>query len=574
MAGASSSLKEYLKRYQDGNEEEDKKKKKKKKKAKQVDTGVVVVDEDPVWQKPVRIEEEEENDSADEEKPVVDEDIEVKRMKRLELLRARRPFGSISEDGSGWVSISDAPKTSNFGDKVLDISPPRRRRADTPSPEHDLKSASGRDVDLSPPRKRRVRNDTPSPEPMLRPPGTGDAESLLERTRTTRNDSPSPEPDWRSRAAGADFSPPRQRQKHYLKEKDERDISPPRRRKASYDTSSSKSGFGPSESRREVVDLSPPRRQRVRHLSPSPLTREETSSPGDPDSDLSPPRRFHQDHLHTSPVADLSPPRKGRKDRSVSSDLSARRATQHLDENDAAQASSALDLSPPRKRKEKSPTSKQQVKTGLVTGQDLKEEIARKKKEDMLRFKEMDPSISGRGAEPVYRDKVTGKRMSKDEFLKSQKKEEKPKEVKLEWGKGLAQKREAEARLQELESEKDKPFARRRDDPELDRMLKERVRWGDPMAHLVKKRQFEPVMEDLGDDEKMKESGFIIPQEIPSHSWLRRGLDAAPNRYGIKPGRHWDGVDRSNGFEKQMFKRMNEKQATEREAYLWSVSDM
>jgi hypothetical protein len=25
-----------------------------------------------------------------------------------------------------------------------------------------------------------------------------------------------------------------------------------------------------------------------------------------------------------------------------------------------------------------------------------------------------------------------------------------------------------------------------RDDPELDNMLKERIRWGDPMAHLVK----------------------------------------------------------------------------------------
>lgn len=146
--------------------------------------------------------------------------------------------------------------------------------------------------------------------------------------------------------------------------------------------------------------------------------------------------------------------------------------------------------------------------------------------------------------------------------------------MKLEWGKGLAQKREAEARMQELETEKDKPFARSRDDPELDRMLKERVRWGDPMAHLVKKKQFEPGLEDLGDNEKMKESGFVIPQEIPSHSWIRRGLDAPPNRYGIKPGRHWDGVDRSNGFEKQMFKRMNERQATEREAYLWSVSDM
>lgn len=28
------------------------------------------------------------------------------------------------------------------------------------------------------------------------------------------------------------------------------------------------------------------------------------------------------------------------------------------------------------------------------------------------------------------------------------------------------------------------------------------------------------------------------------------------------------------GFEKQMFNRQNEKQATEREAYLWSVADM
>ncbi|THG22463.1 hypothetical protein TEA_002231 [Camellia sinensis var. sinensis] len=113
-----------------------------------------------------------------------------------------------------------------------------------------------------------------------------------------------------------------------------------------------------------------------------------------------------------------------------------------------------------------------------------------------------------------------------------------------------------------------------RDDPELDRMFKERVRWGDPMAHLVKKKYPEHVLSDLGDDDKMKESGFIVPQDIPSHSWLKRGLDAAPNRYGIRPGRHWDGVDRSNGFEKEMFKRTNEKQATEREAYLWSVSDM
>uniref|UniRef100_A0A7N1A1K3 BUD13 homolog n=1 Tax=Kalanchoe fedtschenkoi TaxID=63787 RepID=A0A7N1A1K3_KALFE len=173
----------------------------------------------------------------------------------------------------------------------------------------------------------------------------------------------------------------------------------------------------------------------------------------------------------------------------------------------------------------------------------------------------------------VYRDK-TGKRISKEEYLQSKKGEEKPKEKKLEWGKGLAQKREHEERLQELELEKEKPFARTRDDPELDKSLKDRVRWGDPMAHLVKKKDAAVDLRDLGENDKMKESGFIVPQEIPKHSWLKRGLDAAPNRYGIRPGRHWDGVDRSTGYEKELFKRMNEKRATEREAYLWSVSDM
>ncbi|ESW04216.1 hypothetical protein PHAVU_011G076400 [Phaseolus vulgaris] len=193
----------------------------------------------------------------------------------------------------------------------------------------------------------------------------------------------------------------------------------------------------------------------------------------------------------------------------------------------------------------------------------------------LCRFNKMDPSISGRGAEPVYRDKIKGVRISKEEYLKSkQKVEEKPKEIEIEWGKGLAQKREAEARLKELELEKEKPFARTRDDPELDKMLKERLRWGDPMAHLVKKKYPEPVLPNLGENEKMKESGFVVPQDIPNHSWLKRGLDAASNRYGITPGRHWDGVDRSNGFEKDMFKRTNERQARDREAYLWSVSDM
>ncbi|KAM7462676.1 hypothetical protein LguiA_030797 [Lonicera macranthoides] len=77
------------------------------------------------------------------------------------------------------------------------------------------------------------------------------------------------------------------------------------------------------------------------------------------------------------------------------------------------------------------------------------------------------------------------------------------------------------------------------DDSELDSMLKERLRWGDLMAHLVKKKYTETVLPDMRDNDKMKELGFIIPQDVPSHSWLKRGLDAAPNHYEIKPGRNW-----------------------------------
>ncbi|KAG0464050.1 hypothetical protein HPP92_020119 [Vanilla planifolia] len=59
----SASLKEYLKRYQSGADERNKvKKKKKKEKPKPPSTagGVVVFDEDPVWQKPLRVEDAEE----------------------------------------------------------------------------------------------------------------------------------------------------------------------------------------------------------------------------------------------------------------------------------------------------------------------------------------------------------------------------------------------------------------------------------------------------------------------------------------------------------------------------------
>ncbi|KAJ6942937.1 BUD13 [Populus alba x Populus x berolinensis] len=435
----SKSLKEYLKKYGSDNQEEEKKVKKKKKKVKPNASGVLVVDEDPVWQKPVKLEEEE-NDSADEENPQVDEDIEVKRMKRLELIRARRAYNAIAEDGSGWVILP--PNHANSADPYPDTSPLHKRkvRNDTPSPEHEGKPLhnGGDDEDLSPPRQQQRQHRSPSPAPDtnlnsdLSPP----------RKRRYRNDTPSPELQLKPSREASDLSPPRRQQKHhhspspkpYTKSKHSSvlnsDFSPPRRRRT--DTEPPK-----LKPLKEDTDLSPPRQQRQRHYTPSPK----------PEPDLSPPRKRKKDV--------------GRSGLPENSHLSLQLSTQ----SGNSRASMAQDISPPRKnRKESSDpvSSKEPPKTGLITGRDMREEIKTKKEASLL-FDKMDPSISGRGVEPVYRDKKTGERISKDDYLKSkQKVEEKPKEKKLEWGKGLAQKREVETRLEELELEKDKPFARTR----------------------------------------------------------------------------------------------------------------
>lgn len=333
----ASSLKEYLKKYQSSDDVEKKKKKKKKNQKKPDVTGVLLVDEDPVWQKPVVPEEENDDDSAgslpvyalchvlladisylinnetmdsfsDEEKPQVDEDIEVKRMKRLEQLKARRPYGLISDDGSGWVSVNNAPQ------KLVDSN-----------------------SDMSPPRKRRSRNDTPSPEPELKP----------------------------SDAEGTDQSPPRQTRRRYHSPSDSMDekldLSPPRKRRASLNTQSPERIQTTSKSEHKDLDMSPPRRRS--HVSDTVLSprRGHRDSPSRVNSRLSPgedlsPTRKRRSGNPQSQISDLSPPRKSRKDHS-----------------------------PPRKQSKETTSRAEQRKTGLVSGKDVTEEVLKAKKEEFLR---------------------------------------------------------------------------------------------------------------------------------------------------------------------------------------------
>lgn len=218
-----------------------------------------------------------------------------------------------------------------------------------------------------------------------------------------------------------------------------------------------------------------------------------------------------------------------------------------------------------KEKKEKKKTMTDGTSTGLVSAAQVIMEAELKRKAERERLAKMTDEQSGRGATTNYRDKATGMLIDGDE-LKRRTEAAKPKERERPvWASGVEQARQAKQLAVELEKAKDAPFAHADIDADFENKQREAMRFGDPMAHLSrKKRQAEAlnlpsVVDGLGiSAEDLKKSGFRIPQEVPEHSWIRRGMVAPHNRFGIKPGRHWDGVDRSTGFERKMFRKKNE----------------
>lgn len=202
--------------------------------------------------------------------------------------------------------------------------------------------------------------------------------------------------------------------------------------------------------------------------------------------------------------------------------------------------------------------------TGLVSAAQVIMEAEMKRKAEQERLAKLSDEQSGRGATTNYRDKATGKLIDEDE-IKRRAEVAKPKERERPmWSAGIEQAKQAQQFAKDLEKAKDTPFAHADIDAEFEDKQRDAMRFGDPMAHLSRKKRekeslnLPPVLQGLGISmEELQKSGFKIPQDVPAHSWLRQGIGAPHNRYQIKPGRHWDGVDRGTGFEAKMFKKKN-----------------
>mmetsp|Transcript_7469 Transcript_7469/g.10844 ORF Transcript_7469/g.10844 Transcript_7469/m.10844 type:complete len:410 (+) Transcript_7469:78-1307(+) len=125
--------------------------------------------------------------------------------------------------------------------------------------------------------------------------------------------------------------------------------------------------------------------------------------------------------------------------------------------------------------------------------------------------------------------------------------------------KGKTQKELEEESRREWEAVQAAPLARYEVDSEVDHRLRNAIRDGDPMAQHASSSSKIPTGAIVGSE-----------QSVPVY----KGPPPKPNRFGIRPGYRWDGVDRGNGFEDRVLAKNYMKQQRKEEAYKWSTADM
>lgn len=194
---------------------------------------------------------------------------------------------------------------------------------------------------------------------------------------------------------------------------------------------------------------------------------------------------------------------------------------------------------------------------GLQSAATVSAQLKKRQREEREEFERH--KKSAKEEETVYRD-ATGKRIdvsmrraeARRLALEAEAKEREAKEAL----KGEVQQEEARKRREKLEDAKLMKLARTADDEEMNDELKEQQRWNDPMMQFMSEKQVQ---------EKAKKSG---KSRKPQYAGA-----APPNRYGIKPGWRWDGVDRGNGFEGERFRAINRREMNKGLSYEWQMDE-
>lgn len=435
-----------------------------------------------------------------------------------------------------WKGLNEVddqkPSTSSSkGHSSRSSSDDKRRKERKRSEDLSPKRARRRSEDLSPPRARK---------------GRGSDDDLSPQRPSQRNRTP-------------DISPPRKR--------DQRNLSPKRQKRSRFTDASPvresrRKGSSPYVSPTRVrkdLDLSPVRKSRAKSPNMSP----QRSRPAYHSPDLSPARRNRRRTPSLSPKRaradlDLSPERH-RKPRRYSRSPKRRRRTPDISPPRLLKSNRKMSESPP-------PTHGKMKRTmdgkmaGLQDANNLKVENAKHSKRESEMYEQMSEEMSGRNAQARVR--ATGavdRRKLEANLAKEREKEEKyaeRKQIYDKWGKGVKQLEDYKEHLELAARDASKPFARYAGDEDVERHLKEQERLEDPMLNYI----------------RAKRKKQDVKEKVPSKPTYK-GL-FPDNRFNIRPGYRWDGVDRSNGYEKRHFEAINVRKASQEEAYLYSTEDM
>jgi pre-mRNA-splicing factor CWC26 len=195
---------------------------------------------------------------------------------------------------------------------------------------------------------------------------------------------------------------------------------------------------------------------------------------------------------------------------------------------------------------------------GLQSATEVRAAAEKKRKAEKRKIEEDVAAMGGQGQETVYRDasgRIINIAMKRAEARRAAEAEAKKKAAEADAVRGDAQIEMREQRKKELEEAKYMTVARTEDDVAMNDELKERDRWNDPAAKFLSTT-------------KKSSSGVRSKSGKPTYQGAFQ-----PNRYGIRPGYRWDGVDRGNGFETKWFAARNKRKDMENLEYAWQMDE-